>query len=299
MKGQAGALSLPGVQIGNDTIQRLYDRIEFTDGPDIEAIGADDVAIRKGQTYATAAYDLKDHHLIALLEGRDGQPFKEWLKKHKKARLVARDRASVYASAINEILPDRAQVADRFHLLQNLIDRLKDIFKEEMPPEIFIRDGAVLDKAPDKIWKERTIDAAVLDQYSYDDTPPLGPDGTETEFVSTKRRLDLPHHKKTEENREKKQQLVWDIRERWKHLENKRYAIIAGEFGISTASARKYILMADEEVEGLDKIRKCRKRATQVDGYINMIYKMLRDGVGMTLSIPTPSARAIPANPML
>ena len=38
--------------------------------------------------------------------------------------------------------------------------------------------------------------------------------------------------------------------------------------------------MADEEVDGLDKIRKCRKRATQVDGYINMIYKMLRDGVG-------------------
>jgi len=90
-----------------------------------------------------------------------------------------------------------------FHLLQNLIDRLKDIFKEEMPPEIFIKDGAVLDKAPDKIWKEKTIDAAVLKQYSYDDTPPLEPDGTETEFVNTKRRPGLPHYKKAELNRKK------------------------------------------------------------------------------------------------
>lgn len=56
--------------------------------------------------------------------------------------------------------------------------------------------------------------------------------------------------------------------------------MIAEEFGVSTASARKYILMTDEEVEKLDKIKKCRKRATQADGYINMIYKMLRDGVG-------------------
>ena len=68
---------------------------------------------------------------------------------------MARDRASAYASAINKILPDCVQVADRFHLLQNLIDRLKDIFKEGLPPEIYIKDGVVLDKAPDKIWKEK------------------------------------------------------------------------------------------------------------------------------------------------
>lgn len=59
--------------------------------------------------------------------------------------------------------------------------------------------------------------------------------------------------------------------------------MIVEEFGVSVASARKYILMTDEEVEKLDEIKKCRKRVTQADGYINMIYKMLRDGVGMTL----------------
>ncbi len=91
------------------------------------------MAIRKGHRYATAIYDLREYNLIALLDGRDGGSLKKWLKSHNKVRLVARDRASAYASAINEILPDCMQVADRFHLLQNLLEYMKDIFKEECP----------------------------------------------------------------------------------------------------------------------------------------------------------------------
>ena len=70
-EGASKVLALLGVQISNDTIERLYNRIEFVDNPDVEEIGVDNVAIRKGQNYATAIYDLKDHHLIALLDGRD------------------------------------------------------------------------------------------------------------------------------------------------------------------------------------------------------------------------------------
>jgi len=80
-------------------------------------VGIDDVATRKGQKYATAVYDMKDHHL------------------------VARDRVSAYVNAINEILPDCIQVADRFHLLQNLIEQMKQVqgiteqLKAEKPVE--------------------------------------------------------------------------------------------------------------------------------------------------------------------
>lgn len=49
-------------------------------------------------------YDLKDHHLIALLDGRDTDTFKEWLTNHKKIKLVARDRASAYAKGITPLL---------------------------------------------------------------------------------------------------------------------------------------------------------------------------------------------------
>ena len=202
-EGASAVLSLMGVTISNDTIQRLYDRIEFKDDPDVEAVGIDDVATRKGQKYATAIYDLKDHHMIALLDGRDGAALKEWLRDHKKIRLVARDRASAYASAINEVLPGCTQAADRFHLLQNLLDRLKDIFKDEVPSTIFIRGGAVLDKAPGKEARERAFDAKRLDGVSYDNSPPVDEHGSEIEFKGKKRDLDSKQYRKNAESRKK------------------------------------------------------------------------------------------------
>ena len=181
-EGASKVLSLLGVQISNDSIQRLYDRIEFADNPDVEEVGIDDVAIRKGQTYATAIYDLKDHHLIALLNGRDADSLKEWLKSHKKIRLVARDRASAYARAINEVLPECIQVADRFHLLQNLLGYLKDIFKEEIPSSVYIRDGKILDNEPEKVLLEKKPDEEYIDSLYYDNTPPKNPDGSERTY---------------------------------------------------------------------------------------------------------------------
>ena len=199
-EGASKVLSLLGVTISNDTIQRLYDKIEFVDNPDIEEIGVDDVAIRKGQNYATAIYDLKTHQLIALLEGRDGKTFREWLKDHKKIRLVTRDRASAYASAINDILPECIQVADRFHLLQNMIDRLKDIFKEEMPAEIFIKDGDILETPPEKICSLKKPDEKVLSTIEYDNSPPKNPDGSTLDYDNKNRD---PNSKQYKESMEK------------------------------------------------------------------------------------------------
>lgn len=202
-EGASTVLSLMGVSISNDTIQRLYDRIEFKDNPDVEEIGIDDVATRKGQKYATAIYDLNDHHMIALLEGRDEKTLKDWLKEHKKVRLVARDRASAYASAITEILPECTQVADRFHLMQNLLNRIKDIFKEEIPATIFIKDGAILDKAPQKETREKTFDESLLTGISYDNSVPLDENGNEIVFKSKKRNLNSKQYRNQAESRKK------------------------------------------------------------------------------------------------
>lgn len=194
-EGASKILSLLGVKVSNDTIQRLYDRIEFIDNPDVEEIGIDDVAIRKGQTYATAVYDLKNHCLIALLEGRDAETLKEWLKDHQKIRLVTRDRASAYAAAIRAVLPECVQVADRFHLLQNLLEHLKDIFKEDFPANVYIKDGKILPEEPEKILQEKTPDYAWLSTLEYDDTPPRNPDGSEQLFDNKKRNLHTSQYK--------------------------------------------------------------------------------------------------------
>lgn len=202
-EGASKVLALLGVQVSNDTIQRLYDRIEFIDDPDVEAVGIDDVAIRKGQTYATAVYDLKDHHLIALLEGRDAQTLTGWLKNHPKIRLVARDRASAYAAAINAVLPDCVQVADRFHLLQNLLEHLKDIFKAEMPSSVYIKNGKILAQKPEKIWREKEPDKAYLATLHYDNTPPRNSDGSEQLYDNKNHCLTRTQYKRQSENRKK------------------------------------------------------------------------------------------------
>lgn len=202
-EGASKVLSLLGVKVSNDTIQRLYDRIDFIDNPDVEEIGIDDVAIRKGQTYATAVYDLKDHHLIALLEGRDAETLREWLKGHQKVRLVARDRASAYAAAINTVLPECIQVADRFHLLQNLLEHLKDIFNADMPANVYLKDGKILEHEPEKILQEKTPDYAYISTLDYDHTPPKNPDGSERCFDNKKHDLTSKQYKNQQIQRKK------------------------------------------------------------------------------------------------
>ena len=202
-EGASSVLKLLGITVSNDTIQRLYDRIRFDDNPDIEAVGIDDVATRKGQTYATVVYDLKDHHMIALLDGRDGSTLREWLKQHKKIKVVARDRASAYANAISEVLPECVQVADRFHLLQNLIEHLKDIFKNELPAEIFIRDGQVLDTPPKKISREKKADGSTIQLLDYDNTPPADADGNPIEYGDSAHDYNSAKEKQRAKNRKK------------------------------------------------------------------------------------------------
>lgn len=203
-EGASKVLDIMGVKVSNDTIKRIYDKISIQDEPDIDAVGIDDVAIRKGQTYATAIYDLKDHHLIALLDGRDAKTLKEWLNNHKKIKLVARDRASAYANAINEILPDCIQVADRFHLLQNLIERMKDIFKVEIPNEIFIKDGKVLSDIPEKVKVLKiSPDSEQLEHYHYDNDVPMDKAGKPIAFDNKNRNMDSTQYKNQAKSRKK------------------------------------------------------------------------------------------------
>lgn len=203
-EGASKVLKLLGINISNDSIKRLTDKIIIKDDPDVQTIGIDDVAIRKGQTYATAIYDMEDHHLIALLDGRNKESVVEWLKNHKKIKIATRDRASAYANAINEILPECIQIADRFHLLQNLIDRMKDVFKEEIPKEIFIKDGDILDEVPRKeATLKISLDSKELEKYNYDNSVPLDQDGNTIEFDGRCVDTNNKQYQKNEKNRKK------------------------------------------------------------------------------------------------
>lgn len=271
-------LSFLGVKIGADAIDDLIKNIKVVDNPDIEEIGIDDVAIRKGTKYATAIYDLRDHHLIALFEGRDAESVKEWLKNHKKIKVVARDRASAYASAINEIFPECIQVADRFHLFENLIKYLKEIFYNEIPERIYISDNKIVKSSEiKKVPVEYKIDNEKLEQLNYDNTPPIDAERNVIEFSSKKHNYYLEQERSTKALERKERILT--IRERLKNATCHETKSIADEFNINVITLYKYKNMTEEEIQRIGQKKEYKKRKTIMDDYINIIYKMIIDNV--------------------
>ena len=101
-------------------------------------IGVDDFAFKKRHTYGTIIVDETTHFPVAILNGRDGDSLKKWLSDHKQVKAVTRDRASAYSSAIREILPEAMQIADRFHLHQNLLEAVRNTVNSVIPVDVRI-----------------------------------------------------------------------------------------------------------------------------------------------------------------
>lgn len=102
------------------------------------AIGVDDFAFKKRHTYGTIIVVQSTHRLVTILDGCDRMTLKEWLKNNKHVKTVTRDRASAYSSAIQEILPDAMQIADQFHLHQNLLEAVKNTVNSVIPVDVRI-----------------------------------------------------------------------------------------------------------------------------------------------------------------
>ncbi|MET8748009.1 ISL3 family transposase [Streptomyces sp. NPDC004728] len=83
-------------------------------------LGVDEFAFRKGRTYGTLLVDVEAGRVVDVLPDRTSETFATWLRKHPGAEIICRDRATAYTRAIKEAAPNTTEVADRWHLLQNL-----------------------------------------------------------------------------------------------------------------------------------------------------------------------------------
>jgi len=127
-------LSYQGIRVSGDTLLNMIKAAgkQYNVKPG-NKIGVDDWAYRRGQEYGTIICDLETHNIIDVLEGRDSETFEKWLKGHPDIEIVSRDRASAYASAVANALPEAVQIADRFHITKNLLEALNDTMKAYMP----------------------------------------------------------------------------------------------------------------------------------------------------------------------
>lgn len=129
--GEAGARLLDQLFMPSspDTMLRLIRHIQTPVSATPRVLGVDDWSFHRNKRYGTILVDLEQHHVIDLLPDRSSQTFATWLRTHPGIEIISRDRAGEYAQGVQQGAPDAIQVADRFHLVQNLSDVLERILR--------------------------------------------------------------------------------------------------------------------------------------------------------------------------
>ena len=130
--GHAGARLAERLSLPTSATMLLRCLRQFTvpSLPSPRVVGIDDWAYKKGHRYGTIVVDLEQHRVVDLLPDRTTETVAAWLKGHPTIEIVSWNRAGAYADAVRQGAPEAQQVADRWHLLQNLTEAMQRVVEE-------------------------------------------------------------------------------------------------------------------------------------------------------------------------
>jgi transposase len=116
-----------GMPVSPATILRLVRCTRLAEPATPALLGVDEWAYRRRLDFKTILVDLSTNRPVELLPDASATTFASWLQAHPGVTVIARDRAGTFAEGAAQGAPDAVQVADRFHLMQNLRTALEQI----------------------------------------------------------------------------------------------------------------------------------------------------------------------------